>query len=128
MKPCIRIGATAPRNRSQMAVDVLRPYVSERNYWIVRHHGLFQDYYWMHHYGQDSNQRDRFAEHQWYRNCEDFRTRWGQTGFDPNYLTAPLSYFEPMVVELFSRPNEGESQTFLRIHETGKPLGPLRRR
>ena len=35
----------APMNHSQYAASILRPYVSERTYWIVLHHGLFQTYY-----------------------------------------------------------------------------------
>ncbi len=29
-------------SHSEMAAAILRPFVSERLYWIVRHHGLFQ--------------------------------------------------------------------------------------
>ncbi len=29
----------APANHSEVAAAVLRPYVSEKNYWIVKHHG-----------------------------------------------------------------------------------------
>ncbi len=32
----------APMNHSQYAASILRPYVSERTYWIILHHGLFQ--------------------------------------------------------------------------------------
>ena len=32
----------APRNHSQLAAATLRPYVSEKNHWIVLHHGLFR--------------------------------------------------------------------------------------
>ena len=32
----------APANHSEVAAAVLRPYVSEKNYWIVKHHGVFQ--------------------------------------------------------------------------------------
>ena len=32
----------APDNHSEMAAAVLKPYISEESYWIVRHHGLFQ--------------------------------------------------------------------------------------
>ena len=39
----------APANHSEVAAAVLRPYVSERNYWIVKHHGVFQGYYYFHH-------------------------------------------------------------------------------
>ena len=36
----------SPFNHSELAAAVLRPYVSECTYWIVRHHGLFQSYYY----------------------------------------------------------------------------------
>ena len=35
----------APMNHSQYAASILRPYVTERTYWIIQHHGLFQTYY-----------------------------------------------------------------------------------
>ena len=39
----------APMNHSQYAASILRPYVSEKTYWIILHHGLFQTYYSAHH-------------------------------------------------------------------------------
>ena len=45
----------APHSHSELAAAVLRPFVSERTYWIVRHHGLFQLYYYAHHLGGDRN-------------------------------------------------------------------------
>ena len=32
----------APMNHSQYAASILKPYVSEKTYWIIKHHGLFQ--------------------------------------------------------------------------------------
>ena len=43
----------APANHSEVAAAVVGPYVSERNHWILRHHGLFQGVYWFHHVGAD---------------------------------------------------------------------------
>ena len=43
----------APANHSEVAAAVLRPYVSDKNYWIVKHHGVFQGYYYFHLTGQD---------------------------------------------------------------------------
>ena len=41
----------SPSNHSQVSAALLRPsYINEKNYWIVLHHGIFQGYYWMHHY------------------------------------------------------------------------------
>ena len=50
----------APGNHSEAAAAVLRPYVSEKNYWIVKHHGVFQGYYYFHHLGLDPNERERW--------------------------------------------------------------------
>jgi predicted HD phosphohydrolase len=94
----------APANHSQVAAALLRPYVSERNYWIVLHHGLFQGYYWLHHYDRDRNARDSLADHPHYQACVDFCAAWDQCSFDPGYSSRSLEYFEPMVQRLFSRP------------------------
>lgn len=98
----------APTNHSQVAAALLAPYVSERNHWIVAHHGLFQGYYWFQFAGVDPNARDRFRDHPYYQACVDFCEHWDQASFDPEYKTHPLEHFEPLVRELFSR----EPRTF----------------
>ncbi|MGI9287536.1 MAG: HD domain-containing protein [Pseudomonadales bacterium] len=93
----------APSNHSQVAAALLRPYVSEQNYWVVEHHGLFQGYYWFHHYERDRDARDRFKDHPYYQACVDFCARWDQCSFDPDYATQPLEHFAPLVHDLFTR-------------------------
>ena len=93
----------APHNHSEMAAAVLRPYVSERTYWVVRQHGLFQTYYYAHHTGGDRNARDRYIDHPWYQDAVDFCHRWDQSSFDPEYDSFPLEFFEPMVRRVFDR-------------------------
>ena len=93
----------APHNHSEMAAAVLRPYVSERTYWIVRQHGLFQSYYYAHHMGGDRNARDRYIDHPWYQDAVDFCHRWDQSSFDPEYDSLQLEFFEPMVRRVFAR-------------------------
>jgi predicted HD phosphohydrolase len=87
----------APANHSEVAAALLRPYVSERNYWIVKHHGVFQGYYYFHHTGQDPNARDRWRDHPYYQATVDFCENYDQVSFDPDYDSRPLSFFEPMV-------------------------------
>ena len=93
----------SPHNHSELAAAVLRPYVSERTYWIVRQHGLFQSYYYAHHFGNDRNARDRYKDHPWYQDAVDFCHRWDQSSFDPEYESLPLEFFEPMVRRVFGR-------------------------
>ncbi len=99
--------ALAPYNHSAFAAAILKPYVSERTYWIVKHHGIFQAWYYAHHLGGDRNARDRFRDHPHYQAAVDFCHRWDQASFDPDYDTLPLEHFEPMVRRIFARPPFG---------------------
>ena len=93
----------APDNHSEAAAALLAPYISEKNHWIIKHHGIFQGYYWFEFIGQDKNARDRYKDHEYYQDCADFCARWDQPSFDPDYDTLPLEHFEPMVRRLFDR-------------------------
>ena len=90
----------APENRSAVAAEIIRPYVTERTYWIIRHHGLFQGYYYFHHIGGD---RDAYRDHQWFDDCAAFCHEYDQNCFDPNYRELPLEEFTPLVHEVFGR-------------------------
>lgn len=93
----------APGNHSQVAAAILAPYVSEKNHWIVKHHGLFQGYYYFQFYGLDRDVREKYRDHKHYQACVDFCANWDQASFDPDYETRPLAHFEPLVRELFAR-------------------------
>ena len=94
----------SPANHSEAAAAVLRPYISDRNHWIVRHHGLFQEKYYAHHQGRDPDARDRFADHPWYDDTVRFCADYDQVSFDPDYPTEDLAFFEPMVRRVLSHP------------------------
>ena len=67
------IGDTiASANHADLAATMLEPFVSEENYWIVKHHGIFQGYYFFEYLGLDKNMRDEYKDspanpHYWYR-------------------------------------------------------------
>ena len=94
----------APENHAEMAAAVLRPYVSADNYWLVKHHAVFQGYYFWHHLGGDRDAREKHRGHPMFARTAAFCERWDQLSFDPGYDTAPLATFEPMVRRLFARP------------------------
>ena len=93
----------APMNHSQYAASIIRPYVSEKTYWIINHHGLFQTFYSAHHLGGDRNARDKFKDHKYYQATVDFCEKYDQSSFDPDYKSMTLKEFEPMVKRIFSR-------------------------
>lgn len=92
-----------PYNHSQYAASIIRPYVRPEVTWIINQHGLFQNYYYIHFFGGDPNERDYLKGHKWYQACVDFCEKWDQTSFDPDYPTKPLEYFEPLVRKIFAR-------------------------
>ncbi len=93
----------APQNHDKFAAEILRPYMREEPVWVVEHHGVFQMYYYAHHYGWDREQRDAYKQSPYYQSCVDFCERWDQASFDPDYPMDPLESFEAEVREVFSR-------------------------
>jgi predicted HD phosphohydrolase len=102
----------APYNHSEMAAAIVRPYVRPEVAWIVEHHGLFQNYYYVHHLGGDRNARDRLRDHPWYAACVHFCAAWDQSSFDPDYPNESLEFFTPLVRRMFARtPHDPRYQT-----------------
>lgn len=99
------IGDTlAAANHADLAATILAPFVSEKNHWIVKQHAVFQGYYFFHHLGLDRDMRDRFRDHEWFRDCAEFCEKYDQNSFDPEYDTLPLEAFEPAVRRVFAAP------------------------
>ena len=98
------IGDTiAPDNHSELGASVLQPYVGAETHWIIKHHGLFQGYYYFHHTGGDRNARDRYRSHPMFEPTAAFCEKWDQNSFDPAYDTLPFAAFEPALRRIFAR-------------------------
>lgn len=91
-------------NHADVAAVILKPFVSEELHWITEHHGIFQGYNFFHYLGLDRNMRDKFQGHEHYAATAEFIEKYDCPAFDPNYDSAPLAFFEPMVMKLFERP------------------------
>jgi predicted HD phosphohydrolase len=93
----------APLNHSEYAAAVIKPYVSKKTHWIIEKHGEFQMYYYSHHLGKNKNQREKYKNHEFYKDAVNFCEKWDQASFDPNYKSMTLGDFAPMVRRIFSR-------------------------
>jgi predicted HD phosphohydrolase len=99
------IGDTiASANHADLAATMLEPFVSEKNYWIVKHHGIFQGYYFFEFLGLDKNMRDEFKDSEHWRDCAEFCAKYDQNSFDPEYENMSIAEFEQMVRNVFSKP------------------------
>ena len=99
------IGDTlASQNHAELAATILKPFVSEENWWMLQHHGIFQGYYFFHYLGLDRDMREQFRGHPSFERTAMFCARHDQNAFDPNYDTMPLEAFVPMVQRVMARP------------------------
>ena len=91
-------------NHPDIAVAILKPFVTEDPLWMVEKHGIFQGYNFFHHLGLDRNMRDQFEGHPAYDLTVEFCQEFDQTAFDPSYDSMALEEFVPAVETLFAEP------------------------
>ena len=93
-------------NHPDIGAAIIKPFVSEELHWITAQHGIFQGYYFFHYLGMDRDLRENYRGHAHFEACADFCEKYDQAAFDPHYDSAPLSFFEPMVMTLFEKPRQ----------------------
>lgn len=92
----------APADHAEYAALVIRPFVSESNWWMIRHHGIFQGYYFNHHFGGDRDLREQYRGHPCFEATAEFCERYDQNCFDPGYDSLTLADFAPMMHRVLS--------------------------
>ncbi|CAM5781310.1 HD domain-containing protein [Rhizobacter fulvus] len=91
-------------NHADLAAALLEPFVGEANLWMIRHHGIVQDYHFFHHIGLSRDLRDRLRRHPHYDRTVEFVDRYDNGAFDKSACVLPISEFEPMVRRVFAQP------------------------
>jgi predicted HD phosphohydrolase len=103
---CHDVGkAVSVPNHPAIAAEILKPYVRDEVYWMIRVHQDFQGKHYYEYFGADPNARDKYRGEPWFDLAACFADEWDQTSFDPDYDTEPLEHFEPLVMELFATPH-----------------------
>lgn len=92
-------------NHPDIAAAILKPFVSERNLWIVQHHGIFQGYYFFHHIGMNRDMREQFRAHPWFDATAEFCELYDNPAFDAKAEALPMAEFEPLVRRVFAQPS-----------------------
>ena len=96
-----------PDNHGEFSAALLANYISEQNYWMLRHHASFLNYHAQTHPTVDWNEREQFRGHPHYEFTAEWVSRYDQTSIQTQYDTAPLEFFEPMVYRIFNRSSKG---------------------
>ncbi len=105
-------------NHPDIAVAVLKPFVSDDHLWMVEKHGIFQGYNFFHHLGLDRDMRDQFLGHRAYDLTVEFCQEFDQPAFDPSYGSMQLSEFIPAVEAVFAEPKNS-----IYLDEEGQMIG-----
>jgi predicted HD phosphohydrolase len=101
------IGDTlGPTNHADIAATILEPYISEENHWMVKHHAIFQGYYFFEYLGLDRNLREQYQDHPYYERTLEFIEKYDAPAFDPEAETYGLEFFEPILKTVLARPKK----------------------
>jgi len=99
--------AVSVPNHPAIASEILKPYVREEVYWVIRTHQDFQGRHYYHHFGGDPSAREKHRatlSPEEFALAARFADEWDQISFDPDYDTEPLEHFEPLVRQLMAAP------------------------
>lgn len=104
---CHDIGkAVSVPNHPAIAAAILRPYVRDEVYDMIRVHQDFQGRHYYAHFGGDPDAREKHRgelDGETFALAARFADDWDQVAFDPNGPTEPLEHFEPVVRSVFAQ-------------------------
>jgi len=102
---CHDVGKTVSVfNHPAIAAEMLKPYVRDDVYWMIKVHQDFQGRHYYGHFGGDPDAREQYRGHPAFALAEQFADEWDQTAFDPDYDTLPLDHFEDRLRAVFASP------------------------
>lgn len=94
---------TCNETHGQFAAALMRPYVSERNFWMLVHHAVFQQFHCHDLEGCDRHARDRWKDNPYFAWTAEFVEKYDQNTISHDEEILPIEVFEPMVNRVFSR-------------------------
>ena len=93
-----------PARHGAFAAELLGPYVSDRNRWMLERHQTFGDHHVKEYPGTfDPEARQKWRGHEHFDWGAEFAEKYDQGAVDPKFESAPAEFFVPMVRRLFAR-------------------------
>jgi predicted HD phosphohydrolase len=91
-------------NHPGIAAEILKPYVRDEVYFMIKAHQDFQGKHYYHHFGGNPDAREKYEGEPWFDLAARFADEWDQVAFDPDGEYLPLEHFEPAVRAVFAAP------------------------
>lgn len=83
--------------QAELSAAILRGFVSEHAYRVVRHHAEYQWSAYGSLVGLPTSQRERYAAEPWHADAVRFSDDWDSPAYDRRFVSSPLAEFEPLV-------------------------------
>jgi predicted HD phosphohydrolase len=95
---------TNNENHGEFAAAFLKPYIADRNVWMLERHMYFQAVHCATHPDVDPDVRERWRGHPHFEYAARWVERYDVPSINPADASAPLEVFIPMVQRLFETP------------------------
>jgi predicted HD phosphohydrolase len=92
------------RDHGRVAAEILRPFVSDETYWVVRAHQRFQARFLSPLGAGAPDARERYRHQPWYSTAARFAEEWDYPAFEQGGDALPLEHFVPTLEAVFSTP------------------------
>lgn len=106
----------SPYNHADLAATILKPYISEKNFWMLKHHEVFQGYYFWGKLGDINNLRDEYKDNPYYQYTDDFCRLYDSPAFDKDYKSESIEFFKEMVKNFFSKVRYSSVLDYIETH------------
>jgi predicted HD phosphohydrolase len=95
---------TCNETHGEFAAALLRPYISERNCWMLTHHATFQQFHCHELEGCDRHARERWRGHAFFGWTAEFVEKFDQNAINYDEKILPIEAFDPIIKRFFSKP------------------------
>lgn len=96
-----------PDAHGSFAALLLKPYISDRNHWMLEHHEVFQQVHFHEMDGIDPDEREQWRGHPYFAWTAEFIAKYDQLAINIDEEILPLEEFEPMVHRVFAKGHGG---------------------
>ena len=93
---------TCNQTHGEFSAALLRPYISEKNHWMLIRHAVFQQYHCHELDGCERHERDKWKGHPHFDWTAEFVDKYDQRTINYDEEILPIEAFDPIVRRFFS--------------------------
>ncbi len=88
-------------NHGPIGAEMMRPYISDESYHVIRNHQAIQGEHYYGFVGAPTDLRTQWQDEPWYELAVTLVDEWDAPAFDPDFKTDSLGSFVPLMRKIF---------------------------